>query len=164
MPTYEFTVELTVPDNTAFTVLVALHGLGYLDLERVERADMLRLHMREGAMTPRECGLALTHAEVVFNPNKHRLTHAGDDVTDLFEAVVADKDDDATSLRELLVDHFGIEGLEGIDRATIWRLYDKEGVVPAARLEWACSVLLANPYSQTFEVRKRPAYALVNAT
>src|SRR5579863_3534054 len=94
MLVYEFAVESTVPDNTAFTVLTALRELGYEALDRVERADILRLRMREGAMPIGACAAALKRAEIVFNPNKHRLGYSGSPDTPAFEAVVADKDDD----------------------------------------------------------------------
>ena len=163
MTDYEFTIELTVSDNTAFTVLTALRGLGYAKLERVERGDVLRLRVRENAISMEECGKALQHAEVVFNPNKHRLTYATGVLTGEFEAVVADKDDDTAALRDLLSERFGVRGLESVDRATAWRLYDADGPAATERLEWACTALLANPFSQTHAVRPMPARAVVGA-
>ena len=156
MPAFEFAIELTVPDNTAFTVLTALRELGYRDLERVERAELLRLRVTDGAMTIDECGRALMRAEVVFNPNKHRLTYAAGGETGSFEAIVAEKDDDSTGLSDLLSGHFGVRGLESVERATAWRLFDEGGAASKKRLEWACRELLANPFSQTCSVRGRP--------
>ena len=157
MPMYEFAVELTVGDNTAFTVRGALRGLGYEDLERVERSELLRLQLPDDGLTAERCGDALTHAEVVFNPNKHRLAREASPETDIYEAVVTDVDDDSTALAELLRDRFGIAGLEGVTRATAWRLYEKSGqAADAKRLEWACTSLLANKFSQSFTVRRAP--------
>jgi phosphoribosylformylglycinamidine (FGAM) synthase PurS component len=161
MPSLEFAIDLTVPDNTAFTVLTALRSMGYADLTRVERSSLLRLAISKGAMAADECGRALTHAEIVFNPNKHRLSFATDAQTDRAEAVVADKDDDTESLKEMLAERFGIRGLQHVERATAWRLFEGDDPAPAERLEWACANLLANPYSQTCEVRVRPAYLAV---
>jgi len=161
MPAFEFAVELTVPDNTAFTVLTALRALGYRDLERVERVELLRLRLREGAMSVDECGRALMRAEVVFNPNKHRLTYAAGGDTDAVEAVVAEKDDDSAGLSDLLSGHFGVRGLEGVERAIAWRLFDATGAAPKKRLDWACRELLANPFSQTYSVRRRPKSATI---
>jgi phosphoribosylformylglycinamidine (FGAM) synthase PurS component len=158
MPEFEFAIELTVPDNTAFTVLTALQRLGYQELERVERAELLRLRLSDGSMSARECGAALTHAEVVFNPNKHRLSRADAAGSGAFEAVVEDKDDDPAPLCELLSSHFGVQGLEGVERAIAWRLYEKASASSAQRLDWACRTLLANPFSQTYAVRERPSY------
>ncbi len=157
MPVYEFGVELTVGDNTAFTVRGALRGLGYVDLDRVERSELLRLKLPEGGLSIDACGAALTHAEVVFNPNKHRLSHSGPDETIVYEAVVADVDDDSTALAEMLRDRFGIDGLEGVERAIAWRLFENGGKSAGAeRLEWACTSLLANKFSQSFTVRRSP--------
>ena len=162
MPSLEFAIESTVPDNTSFTVLTALRELGYQELERVERVDLLRLRLQDGAMSTEECGRALMRAEVVFNPNKHRLTHAGaNGASGGFEAVVADKDDDATGLRDLLGGRFGILGLEQVERAVAWRLHERNGPAGKDRLDWACRELLANPYSQTYAIRTRPKYDAV---
>jgi len=157
MPVFEFGVELTVGDNTAFTVRGALRGLGYEDLERVERSELIRLRIPDGGLSVDECGAALTHAEVVFNPNKHRLAHAAEPETDVYEAVVADVEDDSNALADLLRDRFGIDGLESLERATAWRLYEKSGKpADATRLDWACKSLLANKFSQSFTVRRAP--------
>jgi phosphoribosylformylglycinamidine (FGAM) synthase PurS component len=157
----ELAIDLTVPDNTAFTVLTALRGLGYRDLERVERSDILRLRLRDGAMSTEDCARAITHAEVVFNPNKHRLSLAKIGEADLNEAVVTEKDDDNSRLMNLLSARFGVRGLEEMERATAWRLYESGACASEERLAWACRVLLANPYSQSYVVRRRPAYAAV---
>jgi phosphoribosylformylglycinamidine (FGAM) synthase PurS component len=157
----ELAIDLTVPDNTAFTVLTALRGLGYRDLERVERSDILRLRLRDGAMSTEDCARAITHAEVVFNPNKHRLSVAKIGEADQREAVVTEKDDDNSRLISLLSARFGVRGLEEMERATAWRLYETGASASEERLAWACSILLANPYSQSYVVRRRPAYAAV---
>ena len=157
MPVYEFGVELTVGDNTAFTVRGALRGLGYVELDRVDRCELLRLTLPDGGLSIDDCGAALKHAEVVFNPNKHRLSHSGAPETTVCEAVVTDVDDDSTALAEVLRDRFGVDGLESVERATAWRLYEAGGKpADARRLEWACTSLLANTFSQSFTVRSAP--------
>lgn len=157
MPRYEFAVELTVGDNTAFTVRGALHGLGYEELERVERSELLQLQIADGGLSAEDCGAALTHAEIVFNPNKHRLAREAEPETNIYEAVVSDVDDDSAALADLLRDRFRIAGLESVMRATAWRLYEKSGKpADAKRLEWACTSLLANKFSQEFTVRRAP--------
>ncbi len=157
----EIAIELTVPDNTAFTALVALRGLGYAALERVERADILRMQLERPPETAPAIVDALQHAEVIFNPNKHRLRWevSGAKAPALqmerssWEAVVFDRDDDTGGLVRLLGDHFGIRGINALERAIAWRLYEARESAPRERLEWACRELLANPYSQRFEVR-----------
>ena len=161
MQTYEFAIELTAGDNTAFTVLTALRSMGYEGLQRVERDELLRLCVGEGGLSVEDCGAALTRAEVVFNPNKHRLSYAQPEPGALHEGVVKDNDDDATALAELLRERFGVRGLEKIERATAWRLYESSAAAPVERLEWACRGLLANPFSQTFEIRTRPLFVAV---
>ena len=156
MPVYEFAVESTVPDNTAFTVLTALRELGFEALDRVERAEILRLRMRDGAMPIADCGDALKRAEIVFNPNKHRLGYCASSETPNYEAIVADKDDDTEALADLLRERFSIEGLERVERATAWRLFESGAAASHSLHEWACTQLLANPHSQSYVVRRQP--------
>jgi len=158
---FEAAVDLSITDNTAFTVLVALKQLGYESLQRVERSDLYRLTLVADEPAA-DITRALMRAEVVFNPNKHRMSFAdgspagGRGTGGEWEAVVADRDDDTTRLRRLLAERFGVPGLDRIERSTAWRLYDSDGPAPKERLAWACGVLLCNPYSQTATVRERP--------
>jgi phosphoribosylformylglycinamidine (FGAM) synthase PurS component len=161
MPQFEFAVELTIPDNTAFTVLVALRSIGYGRLDRVERAEIFRLGVRDGAMSVEECAAALTRAEIIFNPNKHRLSYAGGTGSGASEALVSDKDDDTDALKGLLASRFGVHGLQSVSRAVSWRLFEAHSPAPAERLEWACGALLANPYSQDHIIRERPVFIAV---
>jgi phosphoribosylformylglycinamidine (FGAM) synthase PurS component len=135
----EVAIELIVPDNTAFTVLVALRQLGYAELARVERADVLRLGLDQPPENADEIVKALQRAEVIFNPNKHRMRRAHDAAgSNAWEAIVSDRDDDNSGLARLLGDHFGIRDLKALERATAWRLFDEHGSAPKERLEWAC--------------------------
>jgi phosphoribosylformylglycinamidine (FGAM) synthase PurS component len=161
MPLWEFAVELTIPDNTAFTVLLALRDLGYRDLTRVQRSDILRLQVRERATSIEDCAAALTRAEVVFNPNKHRLSYAAGGDTTESEALVSDKDDETEALKALLGSRFGIHGLQSLARAVAWRLFEGDAAAPADRLQWACRALLANAHSQDCAIRSRPRYVAV---
>ena len=188
----EAALELIIPDNTAYTVLVALRRLGYSDLTRVERAELFRLQVDDRA-DPHAVVRNLTLAEVLFNPNKHRLSYvllddaAGDvalnagavdfmstvrreapnaavDLASEWEAVVCDRDDDNGALLRLLSGPFGIVELTGIERAVAYRLYDEKGPAPQERLTWACRELLSNPYSQVFSVRPKPVRLDVGGT
>lgn len=157
---FEAAVDLSITDNTAYTVLVALRLLGYRSLQQVERSDLYRLTLADDEPAD---GIAhkLMRAEVIFNPNKHRMSYfAGSPVADLdrreWEAVVADRDDETTRLRRLLGERFGVRGLDRVERSTAWRLYQNDGQAPKERLEWACRVLLCNAYSQSATVRERP--------
>lgn len=161
MPAYEFAIDLSVPDNTAFTVLGALRSLGYGPLTRVERTALITLHVRDGAMSADACARALSHAEVVFNPNKHRLALAAAATGGTYEAIVSDIDDDTAALAALLAGRFGIDGLERLERATSWRLFESDAPASRERIEWACAHLLANAHSQRHEVRLRPSYSQI---
>jgi phosphoribosylformylglycinamidine (FGAM) synthase PurS component len=159
----EFALDLTAYDNAAFTVRTALRGLGYEALERVERSELLWLHVPESE-SAETTARALARAEIVFNPNKHRLAYANgvEDEAEP-EAVVRDNDDDASALRNALRDHFGMHALDRIERATAWRLYEQGKPAREERLVWACAKLLANPHSQAYAIRRRPSYVTVEA-
>lgn len=173
----EAAIHLSIPDNTAFTVLVALRRLGYTDLERVDRTELLRLDLSDAAEA-QDVIEHLARAEVIFNPNKHRLSYSvlhpavgerssvvrersslpssTEGRADEYEAVVADRDEDTRRLTALLANHFGILHLESLRRAVAWRLYDACGPAAPQRLQWACDQLLCNPHSQTVEIRRVP--------
>jgi phosphoribosylformylglycinamidine (FGAM) synthase PurS component len=161
---FEAAIDLSITDNTAYTVLVALKQLGFDALQRVERSDLYRLTLSD-EQPPEQVARALMRAEIVFNPNKHRLSYiaetpgANADSGEEWEAVVADRDDDTTRLRNLLVDRFGMRGLTNIERSTAWRLYEGDGPATKERLDWACRTLLSNPHSQYATVRARPQRA-----
>lgn len=157
--TIEVAVELVIPDNTAYTVAVALRQLGYPELARVERVDLYRFEIEPGAAATFLERLA--RAEVIFNPNKHRLSYAppsdaaagsGGAATQ-YEAVISERDDDTAALVHLLRGPFGISELRGLKRAVVWRLFEAGGAAPKDRLEWACAALLCNRISQTYVVR-----------
>lgn len=159
----ELGVELIVPDNTAYTVLVSLRQLGYDALERVERSQILRL--RAHAQTGEAASLVerIKHVEVLFNPNKHRMSYAllnGEAASANgaaeWEAVVTDRGDDTSGLVRLLRGPFNIAELASLTRGVGWRLHEAHGPTPKERLEWACRELLANPHSQEFVVRPAP--------
>jgi phosphoribosylformylglycinamidine (FGAM) synthase PurS component len=160
----EIAVELIVPDNTAYTVLVSLRQLGYRELERVERSQILRLTADARSADAANLVERIKHAEVLFNPNKHVMTYAtanaepgsSNGAAD-WEAVVTDRDDDTSGLVRLLQGPFGMRELRSLTRGVAWRLHEVRGPAPKERLDWACRELLANPYSQTFAVRPMPA-------
>lgn len=154
-------IELIIPDNTAYTVLIALRNLGYADLKRVERADHFFLSLTDDAPPSEDIVAQLSRAEVLFNPNKHRLSWAsGRDMPQAqpleFEALVSDDADNADRLLRQLQGTFGMTSLRGMERAVAWRLYGEAGPAAPPRLEWACRKLLANAVSQHFIIRPRP--------
>jgi phosphoribosylformylglycinamidine (FGAM) synthase PurS component len=167
---FEAAVDLSITDNTAFTVLVAMKQLGYNSLARVERSEIYRLTFADDE-NPEDVARALMHAEVVFNPNKHRLSYAvgGFDTVDgpaaeEWEAIVADRDDDTSRLVRVLAERFGVRGLIKVERSTSWRLYESDRPASKDRLEWACQTLLCNQHSQIATIRARPHRAAAGET
>jgi phosphoribosylformylglycinamidine (FGAM) synthase PurS component len=163
----DIAIELIIPDNTAFTVLTALRHLGYVDLETVERAEHIILTVDDRAQ-PSDLVARLARAEVVFNPNKHRLSYAVEGAPPAqpaeLEALVSDKDEDNSRLVRLLTTTFGVSGVRGIERAVGWRLRDTHGAASRERLEWACRELLSNRISQRYDIRPRPQATSVRET
>jgi phosphoribosylformylglycinamidine (FGAM) synthase PurS component len=160
MSTIDAAIELIIPDNTAFTVLTALRHLGYEDLTKVERSEHVILSVADDAV-PEIVISQLAKAEVVFNPNKHRMSYATSNemssaTPPQFEAIVRDKDENNDRLVALLSGTFGMTALRGLSRAVGWRLHDESGPATRERLEWACRSLLANAISQSYDIRPRP--------
>jgi phosphoribosylformylglycinamidine (FGAM) synthase PurS component len=160
----EIAVNLIVPDNTAYTVLVSLRQLGYGALERVERSQILRLGADARPMDAASLVERVKHAEVLFNPNKHSMSYAPANAETAspngaadWEAVVTDRDDDTSGLMRLLQGPFGMRELRSLTRGVAWRLHETHGPAPKERVDWACRELLANPYSQTYVVRPMPS-------
>ena len=115
-------VSLKIPDNTAYTALVALRKLG-VDVERIERSEILLFDDQDaGALVAR-----ITADERIFNPNKHRLS--------VLESA-------KPSWGEVWIEPIFGSGLG----AVAWRLYNEHGA-PVKRpvLEMAIERLLCNP-------------------
>lgn len=62
-------IGLKIPDNTAYTALVALRKLG-VDVERVERSD---IYFFAEESDPASLLRRIEADETIFNPNKHRV-------------------------------------------------------------------------------------------
>ena len=120
--TLAVSIALKIPDNTAYTALVALRKLG-VDVDRVERSQILLFDDEDAhALVAR-----LSADERVFNPNKHRI-----------------------SVLEIAQPNWGevwIEPIANPERfAVAWRLYNAHGTpVKRPALEMAIERLLCNP-------------------
>jgi phosphoribosylformylglycinamidine (FGAM) synthase PurS component len=115
-------IGLKIPDNAAYTALVALRRLG-VNVERVERSDIWFFDDDDIAALAAK----VKADERIFNPNKHRL-------------MVLDESSPRSG-------EVWIEPLCGkTQHATAWRLFDAHGE-PAARnmLDAAIERLLCNP-------------------
>ena len=62
-------ISLKIPDNTAYTALVALRKLG-VDVERVERSE---IYFFAAESDPATLLRRIEADETIFNPNKHRI-------------------------------------------------------------------------------------------
>lgn len=155
-------IELVITDNTAHTALRALRRLGYDDLAAVQRAEHFRIQLSAQAPPPERVVSELARAEVLFNPNKHRLSYAIEptaSVSGRFEALVRESDVPSDRLQRLLAVTFGMPYIVALSRGVLWRLQDAQGPASAERLRWACKALLSNAVSQKYEVR--PSFARV---
>jgi phosphoribosylformylglycinamidine (FGAM) synthase PurS component len=118
-------IALKIPDNTAYTALVALRRLG-VAVDHVERSELYFFDDEHDAAALAE---RVAADESIFNPNKHRLTVLERDVPGRgevwIEPLVASKAGPA---------------------AIAWRLLEGKGT-PVARGELAAAVerLLCNP-------------------
>jgi hypothetical protein len=118
-------ISLKIPDNTAYTALVALRRLG-VDVYRIERSDVW--------LYPDESDLAqltarVTGDETIFNPNKHRLN--------VLERA-------APRRGEVWIE--SLTGAGAGPAAVAWRLLDAHGApVSQAVLDAAVERLLFNP-------------------
>ncbi len=63
-------VSLKIPDNTAYTALVALRRLG-VEIDGVERSE---IYFFDDADDVDALRARVTADETIFNPNKHRMT------------------------------------------------------------------------------------------
>jgi phosphoribosylformylglycinamidine (FGAM) synthase PurS component len=119
-------ISLKIPDNAAYTALVALRKLG-VHVERVERAEIRFFEDDTDvvALTAR-----IESDETIFNPNKHKLALLG-----------------AATPRsgEVWIESLGPQPGTA-PGAIAWRLFDARGE-PASRRELDAAIdrLLCNP-------------------
>jgi phosphoribosylformylglycinamidine (FGAM) synthase PurS component len=117
-------ISLKIPDNTAFTALVALRRLG-VDVNRIERSEIW-LHFGDDDA---RLAARVMADERVFNPNKHRLN-------------ILEKPEPRPG-EVWIVPQMRL----GAEPAAIaWRLFDEKGEpVSRALLDAAVERLLCNP-------------------
>ena len=118
-------ISLKIPDNTAYTALVALRRLG-VAVERVERSE---LYFFDGVHDTDALAERVVADETIFNPNKHRLRV---------------RDGDGPERGEVWIEPL-VTAKAG-PAAIAWRLLDDRGA-PVARGALAAAVerLLCNP-------------------
>jgi phosphoribosylformylglycinamidine (FGAM) synthase PurS component len=119
-------ISLKIPDNAAYTTLVALQRLG-IAIEGVDRSD---IYMFDDAGDVASLVDRVKADERIFNPNKHRLTVLETDEPRRGETWIARTQD----------------GVAQRDRFVGWRLFDAQGEpVAQAVLASAADRLLCNP-------------------
>jgi hypothetical protein len=119
-------ISLKIPDNAAYTALVALRKLG-VHVDRVERAE-IRFFEDEGDVAA--LAARIESDESIFNLNKHRL------------AVL---DAGAPRSGEVWIESLGPQPRTAPD-AIAWRLFDAHGEPLSRReLDAAIDRLLCNP-------------------
>ncbi len=117
-------VRLKVPDNTAYTALVALRRLG-VPVARVERATLIVVAAADDSAALE----GVRRDEALFNANLHEVELVRCSAPEAGEIWVRARD--ASSMQA-------------------WRLFDEDGApVPRATLEWARDALLCNPAIET---------------
>ncbi len=137
-------ISLKIPDNTAYTALVALRRLG-VNVDRIERSEI--------SFFDDDCDVeTLTNRimadETMFNPNKHRLTVLEYSAPRAGEVWIEPLDE--SSFDKLVMIHDGPrmtrDRLRMTRRAIAWRLFDAHGApVRRAVLDSAIECLLCNP-------------------
>jgi hypothetical protein len=118
-------IGLKIPDNTAYTALVALRRLG-VEVDRVERSE---IRFFDDAGSIETLMRRIMADETIFNPNKHRLTVLEDSVP---------------RAGEVWIEPLGLGTTRGAFVA--WRLSDGQGrPVDRSVLLAAVDRLLCNP-------------------
>lgn len=137
-------VELKIPDNTAFTAYDALQRMGLHEVADVNRSEVWIV---DADALPQEILGALTRTEIVFNPNKHALRSLQSDRPGAGELWVATPTRSHERERRLL-ERSGLDGIRSVESRVRWLLLDADGK-PCRRetLERARD-LLANPAYQ----------------
>lgn len=115
-------ISLKIPDNTAYTALVALRRLG-VEVARVERGELRAFDDGGDVAALLE---RVKADETIFNPNIHRLRM---------------RESDAPAGGEVW-----IESLDGTVPTVAWRLFDsRDRAVNGVALRTAVDRLLCNP-------------------
>jgi phosphoribosylformylglycinamidine (FGAM) synthase PurS component len=125
-------ISLKVPDNTAFTALLALQRLG-VPVERVERARIVPVTGENDAATLKR----VTADESLFNPNLHRV----------------EVRESSTPLDGEMWVWSGASLARDDKHVVAWRLFgERETPVSREVLERARDALLCNPAFETAEL------------
>jgi len=131
--TRAISISFKIPDNTAYTALVALRKLG-VDVDRVERSQ---IHFFDDEANPELLLRRIEADETIFNPNTHRIRLL---------------DETSPGVGEIWIESLSHPG----GNIVSWRLVAADGQ-PAERdvLDAAVERLLCNPAIERAVMRHR---------
>lgn len=151
-----YAIELTIPDNTAFTALVTLQRLG-IACDEVRRADIYRFEVDDDRIE--QLDASVRQIETIFNPNKHTL-RVREAHPQAGEVWIADREEGAARAADpgasapsdgesgLRIAGRQLAGVHAVRRMTAWRLRKDGRDVPENVLAAAVEGLLCNPAFQ----------------
>ncbi len=140
-----FEVALTIPDNEAYTALVALQRMG-IACAAVRRADVWVFDVDDGAAGGLEA--TVRDIETIYNPNKHRLLPLADARPQSGEVWIGEDEPHAPPAPVRIAGRT-LAGVSAVRRFTAWRLEDAEGrPVATTEVDRAVATLLCNPAFQ----------------
>lgn len=139
-----FAVSLTIPDNAAYTALVALRHLG-VDVDRIERSDLFEF---AGSFATGELESTIRTIETIFNPNKHRLELRPGSEPLPGEVWIGERDEPVATSSRVTVAGRTLAGVRSLRRATAWRLFSGGRTADSATVGHAVESLLCNPAFQ----------------
>jgi len=137
-------VELKIPDNTAFTAYDALARMGLEEIGDVKRSDVWLI---DADGLPQDILAALKRTEIIFNPNKHVLRSLQSDRPVSGEIWVATPSRSHARERRLL-EQAGLSGVRSVESRVRWLLLDRRGTPCGRPVLKRAQELLANPAYQ----------------
>jgi hypothetical protein len=149
MTTVAYSVELTIPDNEAYTTLVTLVRLG-IRCRKLERSDVWVFEIEDAALDGLEP--TIRSIETIFNPNKHVLRALSEPRPRAGEVWVGERDESeapGAALREVQFAGRVLAGVRRFRRYKGWRLWESEAeAASTAVVANAAETLLCNPAFQ----------------
>ena len=137
-------IELKIPDNTAFTAYDALVRMGLTEIGDVKHSVVWIV---DADALPTEVQRALTRTEIIFNPNKHVLRALASDRPAPGEIWVATPGRAHDRERHLL-EQAGLRGVRMVESRVRWLLLDRHGDPCSRAVLERAQDLLANPAYQ----------------
>jgi hypothetical protein len=145
MKTCVIEIELTIPDNEAYTAMTTLQRLG-ADISDLQRVDVWRFEAEDGyetALIDR-----MRTLETIYNPNKHKMRVRESDMREPGEVWIDDLGHGAIE-RPVVISGHELPGVMRAVRYTGWRLFVNKGhPAPMEMVQRAVATLLCHPAFQ----------------